>query len=145
MQSRTKKQHYIIIWRFVLLGCILGTLFIIATILIIYYKQVSEGYDDKDRFEIMQNVGMSHSEVKKSIHSQILTVFFLPLIVAGVHIAFAFPIMSNILAMLGLVNNSLYIMCTIACFLIFTIIYGIIYSLTAKHITKLLVRKIAKP
>lgn len=123
------------------LGVFLGTLFIIATILIIYYKQVSEGYDDKDRFQIMQNVGMSHSEVKKSIHSQILTVFFLPLIVAGVHIAFAFPIMSNILAMLGLVNNSLYIMCTIACFLIFTIIYGIIYSLTAKTYYKIVGKK----
>ena len=114
------------------LGILLGTLFIMATILLIYYKQISEGYDDKERYEIMQNVGMSHTEVKKSIHSQILTVFFLPLITAGIHVAFAFPIMSKILAMLGLVNTTLYIICTVACFLIFAAMYAIIYGITSK-------------
>src|SRR5699024_5087091 len=68
------------------LGVYLGVLFLMATILIIYYKQISEGYEDKRRFEIMQKVGMSYAEVKKSINSQILTVFFLPLVTAGIHV-----------------------------------------------------------
>ena len=114
------------------LGIFLGSIFTMATILIIYYKQISEGYEDKERFRIMQNVGMSHAEVKRSIHSQIMTVFFMPLIMAGVHVAFAFPIVKQILMMLNLTNTRLYIICTIVCFVAFTIIYAVIYSLTAK-------------
>lgn len=117
---------------FFFIGIFLGTLFVMATILIIYYKQISEGYDDKRRFEIMQNVGMSHLEVKRSIRSQILTVFFLPLITAGVHVAFAFPIISRILALLQLTNVSLFIWCTIGCFVIFALAYSAIYALTAR-------------
>ena len=114
------------------LGAFLGVLFIMATILIIYYKQVSEGYDDKERFAIMQKVGMSHAEVKRSIHSQILTVFFLPLVTAGVHVAFAFPVISKILAMFSLTNTALFIACTVGCFLIFALLYAVIFGLTAK-------------
>lgn len=114
------------------LGMFLSVLFTIAAVLIIYYKQISEGYDDKKRFEIMQKVGMTEQEVKKSIHSQVLTVFFLPLITAGVHTAFAFPLVKKILAMLQLTNTNLYILCTVASFAIFAVVYGIIYSLTAK-------------
>lgn len=114
------------------LGIFLGSIFTMATILIIYYKQISEGYEDKERFRIMQNVGMSHAEVKRSIHSQIMTVFFMPLIMAGIHVAFAFPIVKQILMMLNLTNTRLYIICTIICFVAFTIIYAVIYSLTAK-------------
>ncbi|MDE6148628.1 MAG: ABC transporter permease [Ruminococcus sp.] len=114
------------------LGIFLGLLFIMATVLIIYYKQISEGYEDKKRFEIMQKVGMSEQEVKGSIRSQVLTVFFLPLITAGIHVAIAFPIISKILLMLNLTNTKLYVICTIASFLVFTLIYGIIYLLTAK-------------
>ena len=114
------------------LGIFLGSIFTMATILIIYYKQISEGYEDKERFRIMQNVGMSHAEVKRSIHSQIMTVFFMPLIMAGIHVAFAFPIVKQIFLMLNLTNTRLYIICTIVCFVAFTIIYAVIYSLTAK-------------
>lgn len=114
------------------LGIFLGSIFTMAAILIIYYKQISEGYEDKERFRIMQNVGMSHSEVKRSIHSQIMTVFFMPLIMAGIHIAFAFPIVKQILMMLNLTNTGLYIICTIGCFAAFAFIYAVIYSLTAK-------------
>lgn len=114
------------------IGIFLGALFVMATILIIYYKQISEGYDDKERFNIMQKVGMSHSEVKRSIHSQILTVFFLPLVTAGVHIVFAFPIISRILATLHLTDTGLYILCTVCCFLAFSLFYGLIYAVTAK-------------
>lgn len=114
------------------LGIFLSILFIMATILIIYYKQISESYDDKERYEIMQNVGMSHTEVKKTIRSQVLTVFFLPLIVAGVHVAFAFPIMSRVLSLFGLINVTLYITCTVICFLVFALMYGIIFAITSR-------------
>lgn len=114
------------------IGIFLGSLFIMATILIIYYKQISEGYDDKERFTIMQNVGMSHEEVKQSIHAQIMTVFFLPLIMAGIHVAAAFPMVEKILILLNLSNTKLYIGCTIGCFILFAVIYGIIYTLTAR-------------
>lgn len=114
------------------LGIFLSILFIMATILIIYYKQISESYDDKERYEIMQNVGMSHTEVKRTIRSQVLTVFFLPLIVAGVHVAFAFSIMSRVLSLLGLINVTLYITCTVICFLVFALMYGIIFAITSR-------------
>lgn len=114
------------------IGIFLSLLFTMAAVLIIYYKQISEGYDDKKRFEIMQKVGMTAHEVKQSIHSQVLTVFFLPLITAGIHTAFAFPIIKKILTMMMLNNTTLYIICTIAGFACFAIIYGIIYYLTAR-------------
>lgn len=114
------------------LGMFLGLLFTMATVLIIYYKQISEGFDDKSRFEIMQKVGLDQQEIKKSIHSQILTVFFLPLALAGVHITFAFPIIKKLLSMFALNNTLLYAMTTVGTFLVFTLIYAAIYSLTAK-------------
>ena len=114
------------------IGIFLGVLFIMATVLIMYYKQITEGYEDKKRFEIMQNVGMTHKEVKKSINAQILTVFFLPLITAGVHIAFAFPFIYRIMALMSLYNLHLVAVCTIGCFLVFALFYTVVYILTAK-------------
>lgn len=119
------------------LGIFLGMLFLMATVLIIYYKQVSEGYDDKERFEIMQNVGMSKQEVKKSIQSQIIMVFFLPLLAAVVHIAVAFKIITRLLAVLNLVNVPLFFGCTVATILVFAVIYVIVYSLTARAYYKI--------
>lgn len=114
------------------LGIFLGTLFIMATVLIIYYKQISEGYDDKNRFEIMQKVGLSKQEVKKSIRSQVLTVFFIPLITAAIHIAFAFNVINKLLMLLGLINTALFAWCTIGTILVFGVFYAIVYVLTAK-------------
>ncbi len=114
------------------LGIFLGLLFMMATVLIIYYKQISEGYDDKDRFEIMQKVGMSHEEIKTTIRSQVLTVFFLPLVTAGIHIAFAFKFITKILAVLNLHNITLFAWCTAAVILVFALFYGVIYTLTAR-------------
>ncbi|MEA4890534.1 MAG: FtsX-like permease family protein [Clostridiaceae bacterium] len=114
------------------IGIFLGLLFIMATVLIIYYKQISEGYDDKERFDIMQKVGMSHEEVKKSIRSQVLTVFFLPLITAGIHIAFAFKVITKLLALLNLTNVPLFAGCTLGTILIFALFYAVVYALTAK-------------
>ena len=117
---------------FLFIGVFLSILFVMATILIIYYKQITEGYEDKKRFDIMQKVGMSQHEIKGAIQSQILTVFFLPLLMAGVHIVFAFPIIYRILMMFNLYNKGLFILCTIACFVAFAVIYSIVYMLTAK-------------
>ncbi len=114
------------------LGMFLSVLFTIAAVLIIYYKQISEGFNDKKRFEIMHKVGMSEHEVKKSIHSQVLTVFFLPLITAGIHTAFSFPMVKKILAMMQLTNVKLFVISSICVFLAFAIIYAIIYLATAK-------------
>lgn len=114
------------------IGIFLGILFSVATVLIIYYKQISEGYDDKERFEIMQKVGMNHREVKYAIRSQVLIVFFLPLIIAGIHMAAAFPLVSRMLALFNLGNIWLYISCTGICFLAFAVMYMSIYFLTAK-------------
>jgi putative ABC transport system permease protein len=114
------------------LGIFLGMIFIMATVLIMYYKQISEGYDDKERFEIMQKVGMSHLEIRSSIRSQVLTVFFLPIVTAGIHIAFAFPIITKMLTLINLANNSLFAVCTLVSLLIFTVFYAIVYALTAR-------------
>lgn len=113
-------------------GIFLSVLFIMAAVLIMYYKQITEGYEDKKRFEIMQKVGIGQREVKSSIRSQVLTVFFLPLVVAGIHITFAFPIMTKILNMFYLNYRYLFIGCTIGCFFVFAVIYSIVYLLTAK-------------
>lgn len=122
------------------LGLFLGTLFIMAAVLIIYYKQISEGYEDRERFEIMQKVGMTHAEVKQTIRSQVLMVFFLPVFTAGIHVAFAFSIIRLLLAVIGMVNVKLYLLCTAASFLVFAVLYVIIYSLTARTYYKIVRR-----
>ncbi|MGI6254021.1 MAG: FtsX-like permease family protein [Acutalibacter sp.] len=114
------------------LGMFLGVLFLLGTALIIYYKQVSEGYEDAKRFSIMQKVGMSHQEVKKSIHSQILLVFFLPLLTAVVHLAFAFPMLQKILLIMGLADFQLILFSTLGCVAVFALAYLIIYAFTAR-------------
>jgi len=114
------------------LGIFLGLLFIMATVLIIYYKQIAEGFDDRNRFIIMQKVGMSHSEVKKSIRSQVLTVFFLPLGAAVVHLAFAFKVITKLLMIFSLTNVPLYAVCTLLTIFAFAVLYAIVYALTSR-------------
>lgn len=113
-------------------GIFMGAVFLMATVLIIYYKQISEGYDDAKRFKIMKKVGMSRREIRKSIHSQVLTVFFIPLGMACIHMCFAFPIMRRLMAMLNLTNVWLYAAGSAATVLVFAIIYGIVYAMTAR-------------
>ena len=108
-----------------------------ATVLIIYYKQISEGYDDKERFNIMQKVGLSKAEIKKSINRQILMVFFLPLVFAVIHIAFAFPMITKLLATLNLINVPLLRLCTVVTILVFAVIYTVVYFLTARVYLKI--------
>jgi putative ABC transport system permease protein len=114
------------------IGIFLGLLFIMATVLIIYYKQIAEGYDDRERFEIMQKVGMSRAEVKQAIKSQVLTVFFLPLVTAVIHIAFAFKVITKLLEVLNLTNVQLYAGCTVVTILVFAVFYIIVYAVTAR-------------
>nr|WP_294491748.1 ABC transporter permease [uncultured Mediterraneibacter sp.] len=114
------------------LGVMLGTVFLFGTVLIMYYKQISEGYEDQNRFDILMKVGMSRKEVRQSINSQVLTVFFLPLITAGVHLAFAFPLISMILLLMSATEESLLIIVTVCCYLIFALFYVIVYGITSR-------------
>ena len=118
---------------FLFIGIFLGIIFLMATALIIYYKQISEGYDDRDRYQIMQKVGMSKKEVRQSIRSQVLLVFFLPLIMAVIHLVFAFRIITKLLSMLNLTNVSLFFMYTVGTVAVFAIIYALIYGITARE------------
>lgn len=113
------------------IGMMLSVIFIAAAALIIYYKQVSEGYEDQSRFAIMRKVGMTQRDIKRSVNSQILTVFFLPLLMAGVHLAFAFPMVWQLLTMFNLTNKRLAICTNIGAFLIFCVFYVVIYRFTA--------------
>lgn len=113
-------------------GILLGILFLMATILIIYYKQVSEGYEDRSRYRVLQQVGMTKAEVRQSIRSQVLLVFFLPLITAGIHVAAAFPAVSRMLALFNLTNTWLFFWCTVICFAVFAVFYAVVYVLTAR-------------
>lgn len=114
------------------IGIFLGLLFTIATVLIMYYKQISEGYDDKERYTIMKKVGMDNDEIKSTIKSQVITVFFAPLVFAVIHVGFAFPVVVRILKVLGLTNVSLFIKCTVLIILIFAACYGLVYTITSK-------------
>ena len=114
------------------LGILLGIVFVFAAVLIIYYKQISEGYEDKSRFTIMQKVGMTKKEIRKSINSQILTVFFLPILTAGLHLAFAFPMIYKLLTLFALTNRRLLIAVTVGCYLLFGLFYILVYRWTSR-------------
>lgn len=113
------------------LGIMLSFVFLLAAVLIIYYKQLSEGYEDRSRFEIMQKVGMTKKEIRRSINSQVLTVFFSPLAFAGVHLAFAFPFVWRILMLFNLSNQPFVIAVTALCFVIFGLFYALVYKITS--------------
>ena len=135
MESRmlSRSSFYELYGGLFFIGIYLGSMFIMAKVLIIYYKQISEGYDDRERYQIMQKVGMSKKEVKRSIRSQVLSVFFLPLVVAAIHVAVAFKVMTKILGVLNLTNVSLFAVCTIITIAVFAVFYIIVYSITAKE------------
>lgn len=119
------------------LGIILSIVFIFAAVLIIYYKQISEGYEDQSRFEIMQKVGMTKNEIRKSINSQLLTVFFLPLIFAGMHLTFAAPIIKKLLLLFNLTNLNLFIVTILISFAAFALFYMIVYKITSSAYYKI--------
>ena len=135
----SRENFYNFYGGFLLIGIFLGIIFLMATVLIIYYKQISEGYDDRERYHIMQKVGMSKKEVRQSIRSQVLLVFFLPLIMAVIHLAFAFKIITRLLSVLNLTNISLFFMYTVGTVAVFAVIYVIIYSITAREYYKIII------
>ncbi len=114
------------------LGILLSLVFALAAVLIIYYKQISEGYEDRGRFEIMAKVGMTDKEVKSSINSQLLTVFFVPLLLSGLHLAFSLPMIKKILELFSLTNTGLFLMTAGLSFAVFALFYVVVYKLTAR-------------
>lgn len=123
------------------IGIFLGSLFLMGTAMIIYYKQISERYEDQKRFEIMQKVGLSRREVRSSVRRQILMVFFLPLLMAMLHITMAFPMIRRLLLLFGMTNTKLFIGCTAGTVLIFAVVYGLIYLMTARSYYHIVERK----
>ncbi len=117
---------------FLFLGILLGLLFLMATVLIIYYKQIIEGYDDRARFQIMRQVGMSRKLISSSVRSQVLTMFLLPLGMAAVHLCFAFPLLTRVLKALMLYNVSIFFWCTLVTFGAFVVVYVLVYLITAR-------------
>ena len=123
------------------LGVLLSIVFVGAAIIIIYYKQVSEGYEDEQRFNIMKKIGMTKQEIKRCINSQLFTVFFAPLIMAGVHLLAAFRMISKILNAMGLADIRVFIITTIITYGIFSVIYICTYVITSKIYYRIVNRK----
>lgn len=137
LRSAQAKDFAELTGSFLFLGVFLGILFLMATVLIMYYKQIVEGYDDKKKFEILQNVGMSKDEVKRTVRSQVVILFFLPLIVAFCHMGFAIPMLVYLLSAFAIKNTALVVICCAVTCLIYAIIYAIVYSATAKTYYKI--------
>lgn len=119
------------------IGMYLGFMFLVATVLIIYYKQISEGLDDRERYVIMQKVGMDKREIRRAIRSQILIVFFLPLLFSILHIIVAFNVITKLLGVFGLFNTGLFVLCTVVTVLIFAVFYIIVFAITAREYYKI--------
>ncbi|MCQ2463116.1 MAG: ABC transporter permease [Clostridia bacterium] len=136
-RTKERADFYITFGGLFFIGIILSVLFILAQVLIIYYKQITEGYEDRARFAILQKVGMTKDDIKKSINSQVLTVFFAPLIMAGIHFAFAFSPIWKILQLFNLNDLKLVVLVSLAAFAVFGLCYTGIYRLTAKAYYKI--------
>ena len=113
------------------LGIMLSVVFLLAAVSIIYYKQICEGYEDQSRFDIMQKVGMTKRDIRRSINSQLLTVFFLPMALSGVHLCFAFPFIHKLLLLFNLSNTPLLIGTTVVSYVAFALLYTLAYKLTS--------------
>ena len=137
LRSVVEQEVYGLSGGFLFLGVFLGVVFMMATVLIIYYKQVSEGYEDNARFDIMRKVGLSEREARRAIRSQILTVFFMPILVAAVHIAFDFNLVVQLLRLFSLTNLRLTALCTLGTLLVFCAVYAVVYALTARSYYKI--------
>lgn len=131
LRSPNRKDFYALYGGLMYLGIILSAVFIFAAVLIIYYKQISEGYEDKARFEIMKKVGMTEREIRKNINSQLLTVFFLPPGLAACHLFFAFPMIEKMLLLMNLNDSSLFAAATIICIIVFLAFYMLVYRITS--------------
>ena len=133
-QNRTEEEEYLFqeYGTILFIGFFLGLIFLLATVLIIYYKQVTEGYDDRKRFVIMQDIGLSQAEVKKTIRTQVLLVFFLPLGAAGLHMAMAFKVLVKMMALFSAYNIKLFSLCIGLTVAVFALVYFLVYTVTAR-------------
>lgn len=117
---------------FLFLGAMLSAAFLCAAVLSMYYKQITEGFEDQANFEIMRKVGLSRAMIRQSVNSQLLTVFFLPLLASGLHTAFAFPMIGKLLIAFGLTNTRLLALTTLASFALFAALYTVVYVITSR-------------
>lgn len=135
--AKDRTEFYAMYGGLFFLGLLLGAVFVAAAVLIMYYKQVSEGFEDKSRYEILSKVGMTKKEIRQSINSQVLTVFFAPLAAAGVHMAFAFGIIARLLSLFGLTDVGLFAIVTFCCFGAFGAMYTAVYFITSRSYYKI--------
>ena len=136
-RARMEVDGYAMSGGFLFLGILLGVVFLLATVLIIYYKQVSEGYEDQGRFEIMRKVGLDEGQVRASIRSQVLTVFFLPIAAAALHILFDFNLVVQLLTLFSIRGAFTTALCTLGTLLVFCLVYAVVYLLTARTYYKI--------
>ena len=138
--SETRSHFFAMYSGLFFLGVLFCIVFVLAAVMIMYYKQVTEGFEDKSRFEILQKVGMTKAEIRSSINSQVLTLFFTPLLVAGVHIAFAFPLITKLLMMFGQMDVGFLILVAVICFVLYSAVYVLAYVLTSKSNYRIVAR-----
>lgn len=136
-REENRDEYYAMNGGLLFLGLFLGAMFLMVTILIMFYKQISEGFEDKERYAIMEKVGMSNAEVKRAIRSQVLTVFFLPIVVAVIHIIMAFPMIKLIMECMKLTNTTLFVICVAGTALVFFVIYLLVFVLTSRSYYKI--------
>lgn len=136
-RQENEQNFYLLYGGLFFLGIFLGTMFLIVTVMIIFYKQITEGYDDRERYQILEKVGMSSREVKDTIKSQIRIVFVLPIFAAAVHVTAAFPMVNRILKMLNLNNEKLFAGCLAATIIVFSVIYYLVFKVTSRAYYKI--------
>lgn len=136
-RQENEQNFYLLYGGLFFLGIFLGTMFLIVTVMIIFYKQITEGYDDRERYQILEKVGMSSKEVKDTIKSQIRIVFVLPIFAAAVHVTAAFPMVNRILKMLNLNNEKLFAGCLAATIIAFAVIYYLVFKVTSRAYYKI--------
>ena len=137
VRENNKASLYQMYGTIMFLGIFVGTLFLMGAVMIIYYKQISEGFDDRKRFQIMQKVGMSRQEVRQTIRSQVVTVFFLPLVVAILHTVVAFPVTRQLMTMMNFPDSGIFLVATAETIVAFAIVYLIVYTITARAYYKI--------
>ena len=134
---RIEKDYQGVIGTLLFIGIFLSTIFLLGTVLVIYYKQISEGYEDREGFIVLQKVGLDEKQTKATIRKQIITVFFLPLIFAFLHIAVAFHMLQLIVALLGATNIPLLIQTTITTCGVFLLVYILVFVMTSRSYQKI--------
>lgn len=127
-----REEWYSLNGGFLFLGIFLGLLFTIGTVLITYFKQVSEGFDDREKFQIMQKVGLDKEMIQESTHSQIVWMFLLPIVIATIHVSFAYPIVRKLLILFGITNETTWLLSFVGVVIAFAAIYWMIYRVTSK-------------